>query len=209
MDRTIDQLPAVEEWRDVIGYEGIYEVSSLGRVKSLPRTIKLRNHPTLDKRTIRGRILVPKLNRPSGGNYARFMVVLCRNGEEATKNVARIVAQAFIPNPNGLSFVLHLDDNATNNVVENLQWGTHQDNVRHAVDRHRYRYGQDHHGSVLSDGQRDQIRKFLVDGITVGEIARMFNVDHRVISDVNCGKTYGFSPIWPRPRGRARAASKG
>ena len=134
-----------ERWAPVAGFEGLYEVSDQGRVRSLDRIVPLLGHPTLKARTMRGRVLFQKTNRPAGGNYKRKQVTLCKGNKEHTMNVARLVAKAFIPNPDDAPFVLHLDDDATNNVVSNLQWGDHLENVRQVVERNRMPSGPRHH----------------------------------------------------------------
>ena len=73
-----------------------------------------------------------------------MQVALWKENKEYTRNVARLVAEAFIPNQHGSPFVLHLDDDATNNRVDNLQWGDHAENVRQAVERGRYPSGKLH-----------------------------------------------------------------
>ena len=135
-----------EHWAPVRGFESLYEVSDLGRVRSLDRVVELRDHPKLKTRTMRGRLLFQKINRPAAGAYKRMQVALWRQNKEHTMNVARLVAEAFIPNPNNAPFVLHLDDDATNNVVSNLAWGDHAENVRQMVERSRTRSGADHPG---------------------------------------------------------------
>jgi hypothetical protein len=181
-----------EEWRDVAGYVGLYQVSSLGRVKGLKRVVRLDGHPTLECRTIPERILKPKPNRPAGGAYIRHLVLLCKEGKESTFNVARLVAQAFIPNPEGYQCVLHLDDDATNNKVDNLQWGDHHENVRQAMHRKRYHYGDAHHASVMNHQQRTDARRLLANGQSVGTVASFYGVKHQVISDLKNGKIAGF-----------------
>ena len=96
-----------EIWRNVVGYEGIYEVSNFGRVKSLPRKFQPRE-----------RILTP-CNR---GEY--LAVTLCMNGSEKLTSIHRLVAMAFIPNPNNYPQVNHKDEDKTNNHVNNLEWCT-------------------------------------------------------------------------------------
>jgi hypothetical protein len=140
------QSYATECWLPVVGFEGYYEVSSFGQVRSLERTLQLTNHPRLKERTFKARILFQKSNRPAGGEkgYVRMQVALWKENKEYTRNVARLVAEAFIPNHHSAPFVLHLDDDATNNRVGNLQWGDHAENVRQAVERGRYPSGELH-----------------------------------------------------------------
>ena len=93
-----------EIWKDVKGYEGKYQVSSFGRVKSFARN---------------GRILKPALNK---NGY--LLVNLWNNNHSKSFYVHRLVAEAFIPNPLNLRFVNHKDECKTNNFVENLEWCT-------------------------------------------------------------------------------------
>lgn len=123
-----------EVWKDIEGFEGYYQVSSQGRVKSLDRTILRANGR---KHTWRGQLLSLKPSSTTG--YAR--VCLRKNGRSSFKDVHRLVALAFIPNPGSLPLVLHADGTRTNNSVENLRWGTTGDNLRDAVKHGTYRNG--------------------------------------------------------------------
>ena len=103
----------VEEWRDVVGFEVLYEVSNLGRVKSH----KGRN----DK------ILTPI---KCGKGY--LQLILCADGKHKNVMIHRMVAKAFIPNPNEERTVNHKDGNKKNNCVDNLEWCSYSDNLKHA-----------------------------------------------------------------------------
>ena len=105
-----------EIWRDIKGYEGKYQVSNMGRVKSL-------NY----KNTGKERIMKPHDN---GRGYLR--VVLCKEGKGKQCRINRLVAQAFLPNPDNLPEVNHIDQCRTNNNVENLEWCTTQYNVEYS-----------------------------------------------------------------------------
>lgn len=108
----------MEEWRDVYGYEGFYQVSSKGRVRSLDRESSGKKY--------RGKILSSKV-------AAGYRIVgLCKDGKKASQRVHRLVARAFIENPDNLSEVNHLDGNKNNNCVENLEWCTSRENKIHA-----------------------------------------------------------------------------
>jgi hypothetical protein len=109
-----------EEWRPVLGYEGKYEVSNLGRVRSLPRRSPHGDH----WQTIPGRMLKAGVSR----GYPT--VTLWANGAMELRRVHRLVCEAFLgPRPAGLD-TRHLDGDGTNCRVENLQYGTRTENIR-------------------------------------------------------------------------------
>jgi hypothetical protein len=116
-----------ESWRDIVGYEGHYQVSDQGRVRSLPR--HRRGHlgaPTL----VRGRVL----KQATSGRYP--MVLLCREGQRRAHSVHRLVAVAFLrPDPSRPE-VNHRDGVRTNNSVSNLEWMTRSENVAHSYQLH-------------------------------------------------------------------------
>ena len=106
----------IEEWRDVVGFEGLYQVSNLGRVKGLDRLVDT-NINNVNRRINKGKLLKPQFNNKG---YKR--VNLCKNGNKNQAFVHRLVAEAFIPNPNNYPVVNHKDENPKNNCVENLEW---------------------------------------------------------------------------------------
>lgn len=111
-----------EEWKDVVGYEGLYQVSNLGRVKTSFKPIKCHKNSI---RFGKEKILSSKIEK---NGYER--VNLSKDGERKTYSIHRLVAQAFIPNPNNLPQINHKDENKLNNCVENLEWCTAKYNVR-------------------------------------------------------------------------------
>lgn len=111
-------------WKDIRGYEGIYQVSSKGEVKSLCRTARVHGN---SYRTVPERIL--KQSTSSGYKS----VVLCRDLTYTKFLVHRLVADAFIPNPKNLPCVNHRDANPSNNDVNNLEWCSHEYNSNYAL----------------------------------------------------------------------------
>ena len=111
----------VEEWRDIAGYEGVYQVSNLGRVKSL-------NY---------GRTGKEKCLEPWGNGGGYLQVSLRNNGKKDTPSIHRLVACTFIPNPNNLPEVNHKDENKENNNVSNLEWCDAKYNTNYGTARER------------------------------------------------------------------------
>lgn len=127
-----------EVWKPIEGFEGFYEVSSLGNVRSLERTIsQISRQGNSYERKMPSTPLVPRAT--SGYLY----VQLSKDGKWKNYAVHRLVATAFLPNPTGLPEVCHFDRTPSNNCVANLRWGTRQDNQN---DKER-------HGTVLRGEQ--------------------------------------------------------
>lgn len=105
-----------EVWKDVVGYEGYYQVSNLGRVKRLSRHITDKNGVT---RYWKGKVIT---QTPNPDGY--LMCILSKDGKSNLYGVHRLVAKAFIPNPKQLPVVNHKDENKTNNNNHNLEWCT-------------------------------------------------------------------------------------
>ena len=103
-----------EHWKEIEGYDGEYLISDLGRVKSLKREEE--------------HILSPGITSKN-----HLGVGLCKDGIRRRHRVHRLVAEAFKPNPNILPIVRHLNDDPTDNRVENLEWGTQRDNVHDSI----------------------------------------------------------------------------
>lgn len=112
------------QWQEIDNYEGFYEVSSTGLIKSLHRTISL---STGKKRTVNSRILKQKDN---GSGYK--FVVLSKGNVQKSYYVHRLVASAFVSNDTNQDCVNHIDGNPSNNHYLNLEWVSHSDNVKHA-----------------------------------------------------------------------------
>lgn len=112
----------MEIWKSIKGYEGIYEVSNYGRIKSLSRI-------TSNNRRLKEKII-------NGGYYPNGYKLVClrKNGINKNHLIHRLVAEAFILNPNNYSVVNHLDGNKKNNHVSNLEWCTQSDNLKHAIE---------------------------------------------------------------------------
>lgn len=125
-----------EVWKDVFGYEDFYQVSNLGRVRSLTRLVQNKASKKRDgyNTIIKGKF--PKQHK----NVSGYLTVdLCKEKRHKKFLVHRLVALHFIPNPGMLDQVNHIDGNKTNNRVENLEWCTQIENARHAVETGLFR----------------------------------------------------------------------
>lgn len=172
-----------EIWRNIVGYEGLYQVSNFGRVKNA-RTNKIR-----------------KLKQARNGY---IMVDLCKNGKYSTALVHRLVAQAFIPNPQNLPVVNHRDEDKTNNFVfvredgsvdfskSNLEWCTQEYNTNYGTGLQR-----------RIEKLANKVSQYNMDGTfmctwkSAREAAEELGVDSNYITSCCSGKTrsaYGF--IW-------------
>lgn len=173
-----------EIWKDVAGYEGLYQVSSEGRVKSLARVV-IRNNG--QKLPIKERILKPAFN---GRGY--LIVDLCDGGKRKHFKVHRLVCQAFHENPDNKPQVNHIDEDTTNNRASNLEWVTAKENVNHGTRTKRMaKTNSKPVGQYTKDGEPIKVWQ----SATVAERQAGFNYQH--ICDVANGnrKTHkGF--IW-------------
>ena len=113
-----------EIWKTIKGYEGLYEVSNLGRVRSLDRCVVYANGQV---HIHRGKILRP------GISNVYMQVHLCKCGDMKQPLVHRLVADAFIPNPENLPQVNHKDEDPSNNKVRNLEWCTSEYKINYGT----------------------------------------------------------------------------
>ena len=120
-----------EKWKVIPGYEGLYEISSLGRIKSLPR---LRSGKTHNSKSEFYFMTKEKILKPQVGGTGYYKISLYKNGIHKNHNLHRLIAEAFIPNPDNLPQVNHKDGNKKNYSLDNLEWCTLSENMRHAYD---------------------------------------------------------------------------
>lgn len=149
-----------EEWQPVKNHEGLYEVSNFGRVRSLPR------------RCTGGRVL--KQYNAHGKPVDYKNVRLSKKNKLTSSLIHRLVAQAFLPNPENKPHVNHIDFNPNNNHVSNLEWCTNQENTNHS--RERLPYGEKAGAAKLTNKQAIEI-------MNIG----------RADSFTSTGKRYGVS----------------
>ena len=123
-------LAADTVWRHVIGYEGMYEVSSAGLIRSITRVVEVNSSwsTALIRRTYKGKLISCGI-----GKLGYVHVKLYKNGKYKTASVHRLVAEAFHPNPCNKATVNHINEAKYDNRAENLEWMTHQENTQHSI----------------------------------------------------------------------------
>ena len=169
-----------EEWRPVIGFEGLYEVSNTGKIRSLDRAITYSRGQGFFEKRVRGVLLKPGLT-----SVGYPSVVLGR--KHGTALVHRVVAEAFIgPRPEGHE-VRHKDGTRDNNCAENLEYGTRRDNVSDAR-RHGTLYRGHDNRRKVPHSEYDNIRALYASGVLQKDICKAYGVTQIVIYRVlRCG----------------------
>ena len=150
-----------EEWKPIAGYEGLYEVSNHGRIKSL---VGFNGH-TYVKRI---KILNP-YKQQGNKNYYRSVVKLTNNKKKKDFRVHRLVAEAFIENTENKPNINHKDGNPLNNRAENLEWCTQSENIKHA-------YDNDLRMTAYKAIDRQTMLDFLNNGFTYEEIGKQLGI---------------------------------
>lgn len=143
-----------EIWKPVVGYEGLYEVSNIGRVRSLARIVECNGGR---KRKLKTRIL-----RQSCAPSGYYMVTLHKKGKQKSGLVHRLVCEAFIPKPLGKDEVNHKDENSKNNNATNLEWVTAKENNNYGTRQERAR-------KAIVEAQGRAVRQLSRDGELVAE----------------------------------------
>jgi hypothetical protein len=180
-----------EVWKSVVGFEGEYEVSNLGRLRSLPR-IRI----YLFRGKIARRFYPGKVQKPQQQRSGHLRVKLRR--KHGARQVHRLVLEAFVgPQPN-MQETLHCDGNPTNNRIDNLRWGTRAENVADAI-RHGDRLvGEDRRDSRLRNIDIPHIRRRCLSE-PIRTIAKDFSVSIATILAIRDGRTWrNISPVGAR-----------
>jgi hypothetical protein len=170
----------MEIWKDVVGYEGLYQVSNLGNVKRL----------SVNK--LNGRffsICKEKILKDKKNKYGYVNITLTNDGNVKTFLSHRLVAIAFIPNLKNKPCVNHINGIKYDNRVENLEWVTAKENTKHAYDTGLQKSvkGELHCQSILTEKKVLEIR---ASNLKQKDLAVIYNVGYKLISQIKLRKTW-------------------
>lgn len=164
-DHSVSPEGMDEEWKPVHGFEGLYEISSHGRLRG-PKGICAR--------------------KPEPNGYVR--AEMWRNGERTRPAMHALVAEHFIPNPANKPIVNHIDGNRSNNKISNLEWVTHQENAIHGV-KLNAKYGENN-SNKLSQDEATAIKVLIKKGFDGQWIADVFGISKSMVSYIRLGKQW-------------------
>ena len=175
-----------EIWKPVKGYEGLYEVSNMGNIRSVDRYVMNGNRCCLLKGKLKKAYLI---------STGYLMVDLCKNGQRTHYLIHRLLAEAFIPNPNNLPCIDHINTIKTDNRVENLRWCSYKENSNNPLTReHNKNRPKEVYEKILATKRKNQSYRCEVpvyyvdeDGTkrsfkSMNEAQRQTNVHHFSIS---------------------------
>lgn len=161
-----------EIWESIEGYKGLYEVSNLGRVKRI--------------KSNKERLLKVRKNR-----YGYIYFILSKNNIPKSKTVHRLVARAFLANPQNKPQVNHKNGIKTDNRLNNLEWLTISENHKHAYKIGlKYQEGENSGNPSLNEKQVRAVKHCLKLGMTNIDISKYFPVTHQQISCIKLGKSW-------------------
>ncbi len=201
-------MQSTEIWKPIKGYEGLYEVSSLGRIRTLGRTIQtwlpINGERRQVNRTYPAKIL--KLH-PVTSEHPYLQCTLYKSGQSQTFLVHRLVAETFISNPENKPEVNHKDRNKRNNCVDNLEWMTRIENILDGIQKgvdpgkgrrgkknsayHNQRLSEVHRGKIYSE---KQIRKLQTSHVTQAIKLRCNETGQEFISIAEASRIIGVDP---------------
>lgn len=173
-----------EEWKDIIEYEGFYQISNTGKIRSISRMVNSAIHK--NQRLIKGKEL--SLNKTNGNGYR--ISALSKFHKVKNKYIHRLVAQHFLENENNYLEVNHIDGNKSNNHVSNLEWCDRLFNIKHAFDTGLSKVGEDHALAKLSNKEVVEVFNLAHDGkLPQTKIANIYGISQQTVSEIKLKKT--------------------
>jgi hypothetical protein len=174
-----------ESWISIAGYQGLYDVSNIGNVRSIGRKVKYNHHATGEThfRNTKEKILKISTNKGNGYKYINLHHPITG---VTTISIHRLVAIHFINNKNADPCVNHIDGIKANNVVSNLEWCTHKENSIHSSKNNLTPKGENHYKSTLSDSDIFDIRR---SKRSIPALAKHYGVEYRSMWQIVKGIT--------------------
>lgn len=173
-----------KKWKAIPGFSG-YEISNQGQVRSYWKQTAFASSWEIGDRP--SRILKTV---PSGSRKEYRAIILCRNGQQFRRRIARLVALAFLgPCPEGLE-VCHNDGNPQNDRLNNLRYDTHKSNMEDASRQTKWPNGEAHASSQHTNEFAKQLRKDFASGISTSDLARKYNLLRQQVSGIVYGHIY-------------------
>lgn len=159
-----------EIWLPIKGYESIYEISNFGSMRSIPATITLKDGKVRERKGV-----VLKISKR--GRY--MSKSLFKDGVYKSYTVHRLVALAFIPNPDSKPHINHIDNNRYNNRADNLEWVTQKENLKHAAEQGRMKKPP---VNFISPEKLQKAKDLLDQGVTRRDVERQLNMSGHTIN---------------------------
>jgi len=180
-----------EIWLPIPNFEGYYEASNMGRIKSLDRTIEKPDEKTgkISYMTRRGKIFKIRFKH----NRRYMSIRLSKNGKTVGYPIHRIIAMIFVPNPDNKPQVNHINGIKTDNRAENLGWVNNSENILHAIDSGlmKYAIGESHGSAIFTEDNVLRIRELYASKkYNLEEIGKMFNTNRSRIHEIVKRKTW-------------------
>lgn len=179
-----------EIWKDIEGFEGIYQISNCSRVKSLDREVKGHKSTWIKK----GTIMKTTLNHKGYESIS-----LCKNGTKQTAFTHRLVAIAFISNSENKPQINHKNGIKTDNRIENLEWCTNSENQIHAYENGLNKWTENHSNAMrkrgftirkLDNSQVSELKKLRLQGYTYAKLSEHFGISGKMCEQIIKGKKY-------------------
>lgn len=165
-----------EIWKDIEGFEGIYQISNLGQVKSLEK---------IDRCPNGGLFTRPEIIMKQSDSDGYKRVQLYKDGKSKQKLIHRLVCEHFVENPENKSEVHHIDFDKSNNYYLNLRWSTSKENVNYTVEAGRkHNLSNNHHNAKITLNEAIKIKEMIKDGIRVVDIHKQLSISINIIQNI-------------------------